>query len=189
MFERLLEAYLALPSDARAVIISAIVGGMLGITGAIIGGRIQARTWYQYQQKRAAVEKRERWIRIAREWAAKGRHHSLRLADLNGADLRGVDLAADTRHSRADLAFSNLQDARLSNARLRYASLESANLRGAHLENADLREANLRFAALHGASLSGADLGEAQLEDAEYDDGTTWPDGFTPPSSAVRSSG
>lgn len=189
MFERLLEAYLSLPSDVRAVIISAIVGGCLGIAGAIIGGRIQARAWYEYQMERASAEKRERWIRIAREWATKGRHHSLRLADLQRADLQGVDLAADSRQQRADLAFSNLARSILTNALMRFANLESASLRGSRLTNADLRDANMRFAELHGAHFEGANLDGADLTDAEYDGKTVWPEGFAPPPSAIKTMG
>ena len=49
-------------------------------------------------------------------------------------------------------------------------------LKGADLRGADLRSADLR----------GADLRETDLSMARYDANTRWPEGFTPPSEAVR---
>ncbi len=49
-------------------------------------------------------------------------------------------------------------------------------LKGTDLSGADLRSADLR----------GADLRETDLSMARYDANTRWPEGFTPPSEAVR---
>lgn len=84
--------------DLQAAAIGAIVGGVLGILGAILGGVIGGWVTYRYELKRAAKEKREKWIELALEWASNGRKDSLRRTNLRGADLSG---ACQSVHPRA----------------------------------------------------------------------------------------
>ena len=112
-------------NDSTLVLIGALIGAAAAIIGGIIGGFVQGWAWYRYEQKRAAVEKREQWIETALEWAANGGRESLRRANLSGADL--------------------------SSANLGRAILRGADLRGANLSSTDLHEADLRRSNLTGA--------------------------------------
>jgi len=110
---------------------------------------------------------------------------SLREANLIGANLSKANLV------EASLCGANLIGADLSGANLRGADLSRATLDRAKLSKADLIEANLieaylSGADLNGANLSGADLSGADLHEIIFDSNTTWPDGFTPPSGAVK---
>lgn len=119
----------------------------------------------------------------------------LKGANLRGAYLEGANLAdanledaslADAYLERVSLKRANLKSAYLEGAYLVNANLEGANLRGADLTNADLYHANLEGANLEGANLEGADLEDADLEGVKYDNKTVWPEGFSPPSSAIK---
>ena len=146
-------------NDSTLVLIGALIGAAAAIIGGIIGGFVQGWAWYRYEQKRAAVEKREQWIETALEWAANGGRESLRRANLSGADLSWTTLGS------ADLSSANLSGADLSSANLGRAILRGADLTGANLSSTDLHEADLRRSNLTGA---------------KYNDNTSWPDGFDP---------
>ena len=101
--------------ELQAAAIGALVGGCLGILGAILGGWMQGRAWYGYELKRAAGEKHEHAIQTALEWSVNGRKDSLRHADLHGADLRGVNLGQGMGDEpTADLSYANLTHANLT---------------------------------------------------------------------------
>jgi uncharacterized protein YjbI with pentapeptide repeats len=91
----------------------------------------------------------------------------LGIADLSRAVLRGADL------SRADLGNTDLRGADLRSTTLRGADLAGADLRNADLTRADLRDADY--------------IRNADLTGVCHDDRTTWPTGFTPPSSRSES--
>jgi uncharacterized protein YjbI with pentapeptide repeats len=135
-----------------------VIGAIGAIAGGIIGGWIQAKKSWEYEQKRAIKDNRDRWIEKALGWAANGRNESLRNADLSGADLCGVDLGPfdweDPPHYMTD------EEAQLK--------LPRVNLRYANLQDADLSLANLRWAILIGANLAGANLTGVDLEGAVY---------------------
>jgi uncharacterized protein YjbI with pentapeptide repeats len=84
------------------------------------------------------------------------------------------------------LQAANLADANLAGAKLWVANLRGASLRGATLNGADLHYANLRGGNLRAADLRGANLGGTNLEYCTYNDATRWPDGFSPPDSAIN---
>jgi hypothetical protein len=113
----------------------------------------------------------------------------LRSAHLARANLTDADLAADltttppirTRLTAADLTGAILAEAKLGGADVRRAYLSGAVLTGAKLSDADLSGADLS-----GADLTGATLLRTKLRRTVYDDETMWPEGFEPPSSAIR---
>jgi ribosomal protein L7/L12 len=96
------------------------------------------------------------------------------------ASLAGADFLHATLNG-ANFSSASLPGADFSNASLAGAILNSANLAGADLTGADLAGADLMNVNLAGANLDGADLAGAQ-----YNDNTIWPEGFTPPASAVH---
>ena len=104
-----------------------ILGGLIGITGAIIGGIAEGVSNYLLEGRREARWRRQRWIDLALNWDGK---QSLRRADLRGADLRVVELP------RSDLMYADLQKAILLGADLQQADLWGANLQGANLRGA-----------------------------------------------------
>jgi uncharacterized protein YjbI with pentapeptide repeats len=103
----------------------------------------------------------------------------LRQAQLSKLDLSGADLHG------ADLRRAYMFDANLSGANIVYARLSKANLHATNMHGAQLIHANLRGARLDGAVLAEANLTDADLTNVTYDSATVWPDGFTPPSSAI----
>lgn len=129
-------------------LLSVLVGGVIGIVGAVAGSLAS----YWLESKREERRRRMNDLREALEWAQKGRKDSLRRADLYRADLRGADLAG------ADLAFANLRHADLIEVNLQQADLHGADLRGANLSRARLIGANLEGAKAWGANLRGSDL-------------------------------
>lgn len=124
-----------------------ILGGIIGIFGAVIGGIFEGLANYFLEGKRETRRERKRWIDLALNWDGK---QSLRRADLREADLRGVELV------RADLSYADLSRAKLMNANLRGTHLRGANLKDANLAGAILSEADLHQATLDGADLRGA---------------------------------
>jgi uncharacterized protein YjbI with pentapeptide repeats len=187
-----------MPIEAQIAVITTIVGGLLGITGTIVGIFAQEIL----AGRRATEDKREHWIQTALEWAAHGRKDSLRRVDLRGADLRGVDLGTAIFPDKgADLSYANLVQADLTGAKLTKADFTGANLSDACLSQAalgsailsraklvkaDLSNADIHWANLCGANLEGADLQGANLSQVDYDDSTRWPTGFTPPPDATK---
>jgi hypothetical protein len=103
----------------------------------------------------------------------------LRLAYLRRANLDRANLR------NANLRRVQARAARLRGAKLKYANLIEARLDRADLRGAELGGANLRGADLRGADLRGADLTGAKLDGVVADAATSWPDGFTPPASAL----
>lgn len=120
-------------------------------------------------------------------------------ADLSGANALSINLT-DARMRRAVLTGASLMLADLSNA-----DLATSNLRGVDLYAADLDSSDLGGADLVGADLRATDLGGADLEGADLSavcweqssqvrprsdllyPNARWPQGFTPPPSAVSS--
>lgn len=125
----------------------------------------------------------------------------LQWADLHGADLTGfrgrIEISANLENANLDHA--NLQDANLSGASLQGASLQRADLRRANLSSTELRNADLLGADLRGANLSGAILEKTMLQGAKLEGANLnhilyyrmdeyWPDGYTPPPTAINTS-
>lgn len=110
---------------------------------------------------------------------------NLRSANLYQANLCKANLN-ETNLNGANLCGANLYGASLNETNLNEAYLFMANLRGAKLRKAHLRGANLREAKLCGADMSETDLSKADLREISYDDKTIWPEGFTPPSTAIK---
>lgn len=121
----------------------------------------------------------------AKGWLSSG---VLQGAYLSRASLSDVDLSrADLSEAflvGADLSWAQLINANLQGAHLNLVNLSDADLGGADLAGADLTRADLRAAYLASANLEGA-----TLSGATHDDGTRWPDGFTPPDTAVYKPG
>jgi uncharacterized protein YjbI with pentapeptide repeats len=111
-------------------------------------------------------------------------------ANLSGADLSETDLSAailtNANLSRGYLRRANLSGADLSEADLSEAGLPQIDLSRANLSRAVLCNTYLHDAVLTWANLSNANLSGAFLHGAHYNDDTTWPEGFTPPSDALR---
>jgi len=161
-----------------------LLGGIIGIVGALLGAVVGAVVQYwlegKREKRRLAFETAQEKERVRREQyeAARDFHQtnqSLRRFDLAGRDLVEIDLAkADLRGanlSGADLLSANLEGADLSEADLEEATLQAAalqgtSLRGANLKGADLGRADLREARLQYADLRRADLAYANLERA-----------------------
>ena len=60
------------PKEAASVaiiggVVGAIFGGVLALWGALLGGLLQGRAWFYYEQRRSTDEIRKRWIRAASE--------------------------------------------------------------------------------------------------------------------------
>lgn len=134
--------------------------------------------------------------------------------DLSGADLRSADLRG-AWINLSTLAGADLHGADLSGASLIGSDLTGCNLSGASLAGANLIGAVFRGADLSGANLSAAqlvatpelldrdllddsifrklsesqwedlNLGDAVLDGATYDLHTRWPQGYSPPVSAI----
>ena len=150
------------------VLFGALVGAGAAILGGVLGGWLQGWSWYHFEKKRAADEKREQWRQKVLEWAARGRKDNFRHADLRGANLVNVDLGpGEGKDEGADLSHADLRGAILGAAYLRGAILWGANLEGANLWGANLMEANLMEANLMEANQEGADLREDNLEGAD----------------------
>jgi pentapeptide repeat protein len=94
-------------------------------------------------------------------------------------DARGVDFYC------SDFTKAGLREAFLHKAIFYEACLKESVLRDADLSEANLQGAVLTGADLRGANLEGAILTGAKLDDVKYDAKTVWPEGFTPPTSAV----
>jgi hypothetical protein len=106
-------------------------------------------------------------------------------ANLAKADLRGTYLI------EADLRMADLNGADLRETGMHKTSLERADLSGADLSHAILIEVNLCGARLVGARFSGYHASTSPefrtwLEDIIYDNQTEWPEGFLPPSNAIK---
>lgn len=144
-----------LPPEALYALIGAGIGGLFAILGGIVGGWMQGLAWYHYESKRARGERRQKWIKVAQEWASNGHKESLRRADLIEADLRGVKLGSQHNSEMG--------------ADLSYGCLDGANLEGAHLYRTDFEGASLEKARLVRSRLSGAHLWFANLADANLE--------------------
>ncbi len=131
---------------------------------------------------------------------------SLKGANLSGANLSGTDLR------RANLRDTSLDGANLYAAKVDYGTqldkkwrlvwevvnqevigrdlhgvdLSGANLEGSNLSQANLSRANLSQTNLRETNLREANLTDANLTSAKYNDNTQWPEGFTPPSDAIK---
>jgi uncharacterized protein YjbI with pentapeptide repeats len=139
-----------------------IIGGVIGIVGALLGAALGAFFDYWLQEKREKREKRQQNLAAVMEWAATGRKKNLRRSYLFGCDLRGVDLNCGPEQERgADLSYSDLRNTDLSNAQLIGVDLRGADMRGAKLTNT-----NLSGALLIQTNLSMTNLGESVIDDA-----------------------
>lgn len=152
-----------LTNPAVTTLLGACIGGTTAILGGIIGGWVQGRAWYHFEQKRLAAERKGEWKERALHWEASGGGYSLRNADLENVSL------VEIRLQKADLIEANLYKAQLQGAnffeaKLRRANLSEANLSGANLKWADLRWANLKRTNLQECILVGAKLNEANLK-------------------------
>ncbi len=120
-------------------------------------------------------------------------------ADLRGANLAGISAALmrcsatllrDTNLSHASLVGVQLRLCDATGAKFAGADLRDADLRSCVLTSADLSDSNLTNANLEGCDLQNAKLARARLtnahlEEIRYSRSTVWPEGFTPPDSAV----
>ena len=111
-------------------------------------------------------------------------------ADLSGAFLDNVEFPGcylpNVDLTKASLCGANLVHAVLKGANLSGAYLCMANIMGCDFTGANLSGADLGGAYMEGANLSNADLSGADLFRTRYDEETVWPDGFTPPSDAIK---
>jgi hypothetical protein len=83
------------------------VGAMAAIVGGMIGGWVQGRAWFHYEQRRSIIELRRHWRQIAFERANGDHQKSLRGADLQDADLRQINLAPnEDSQQNVDLSLS-----------------------------------------------------------------------------------
>ena len=108
----------------------------------------------------------------------------LRRASLNHTNLRQAKLM-HVRLQRASFIGADLTGADLTEARCAGAVMRNAALAGARLVRTDLSRADLRNVDLTGADLMGAKLEGALLEGVIHDTSTRWPDGYSPPPSAM----
>lgn len=202
------EAPLAIGS---ALLTGAALGAVAVLwENSLENARVRDQDEREKQRLAEQAELEERRIRSQYQMTL-GLEPSLAGRSLAGLDLRRIRLPGRNMHKvnlsmatldRADLRGANLQFAVLKGAYAEWAEFDGAVLRGADLTGAflinasfvgaDFRGANLDEADLGGADLAGADLAGAtnlrfaDLGLAEYDDRTRWPDGFTPPDSAVK---
>ena len=139
-----------------------IIGGVIGIVGALLGAGMGAIIDFWLGEKRDQRLKRLQNRTTALEWAATGRTKNLRHIDLQGQDLRGADFCNGPDQDRgADLSYSDLRQVDLSNAQLVNTDLRGADMRGAILANT-----NLSGAILVHTNLSMTNLGEAVIDEA-----------------------
>jgi uncharacterized protein YjbI with pentapeptide repeats len=103
---------------------------------------------------------------------------SLRWADLSGVDLSEASLAKVSLYA-ADLRYANLVGTTLIDVDLR-----KANLHGAKFAGRDPKAITFADAASRG--LVATKLAKVNLDEARYDSHTRWPEGFTPPPSAIK---
>ncbi len=96
---------------------------------------------------------------------------------LSGAKLNGADFIGATLPDRMDFSYAKLDYAWLPSVNLRHADFGGASLRSAHFDRAQLHDADFRFSMLD----------ETSFEEVTYNKGTSWPDGFSPPETAVLS--
>jgi len=132
-------------------------------------------------------------------------------AEFIDCDLRNVRFQA-TNLTRAQFAGSNLTDINLNRTLLDFADFSGCDMTGAHIKESFARNVNFRAAVLTGADLqcamfTGANFTGANLDDANllradfrgatldgvslnrarYSETTQWPDGFSPPQTAIDS--
>lgn len=126
--------------------------------------------------------------------------------DLSEVSFQAADL------TRAQFAGSKLTDINLNRALLDFADFSGCDMTGANIEESFARNVNFRAAVLTGADLecamfTGANFTGANLDDANlsrtdlrgatldgvslnrarYSETTQWPDGFSPPQTAIDS--
>jgi serine/threonine protein kinase, bacterial len=170
-----------------------IIGGVIGIVGALLGAGVGAIIEYWLGEIRDKHSKRQQNLTTALEWATTGRKKNLRHIDLQGMDLRGVDFSSGPDQERgADLSYSNLRDANLSNAQMINSDLRGADMRGAILTNTNftgaylietklgttnLCEAIIDDANMFGANLLKANITVEKLKRAETFDKAILPNG------------
>lgn len=114
--------------------------------------------------------------------------------DLTRAQFAGSKLT-DINLNRALLDFADFSGCNMTDARMEDAFARNVNFRAAVLTRADLEcavftganftDANLDDANLSRADFRGATLDGVSLSRARYSNTTQWPDGFSPPQTAI----
>ncbi len=151
--------------------------------GAVVGKDVKpgrdfvGRDQFNAETITLGKDKRNEQYQIVLNWDGKIR---LRGFDLSKQNLSDLNLA------KADLRGTDLHGANLSKANLTGADLTVTDLSEAYLLQADLSGSHLNRADLTSTNLFGTNLDEANLTQAIYNNSTIWPEGFTPPSNAIK---
>ncbi len=97
------------------------------------------------------------------------------IVGFTGVDLRGASFTYADIPDRAEFSHSKMDRAWLWGANLCNADFRWASLKGTRFDRSNLAGADFTYAKLEGATFDGA----------TYSRATKWPEGFTPPDSAV----